>query len=52
MRSTSENSYVFNSRDEMYLEFNKKRKFSFILYFFCLLTEKGGAENAKKTRNF
>ena len=35
VRSTSENSDVFNSRDEIYLVFTEKKvKFLFILYFF------------------
>ena len=34
VRSTIENFYVFNSRDDIYLVFTEKSKFSFILYFF------------------
>ena len=48
MRSTSKNSDVYNSRDEIYLVVN----FHFILYFLlatCNVSpvEKGGAEKAK-----
>ena len=46
--STSENSDVFNSRDEIYLVFTEKSKFSFYLILFIgYITVKGGAENAK-----
>ena len=38
VRSTSENSDVFNSRDEIYLVFIKKSKFSFYLILFWRLT--------------
>ena len=34
VRSTSENSDVFNSQDEIYLVFTEKSKISFFLYFF------------------
>ena len=34
VRCTSENSDVFNSRDEIYLVFNKKSKFSFCFILF------------------
>ena len=37
MRSTNENSYVFNSRDEIYLAFTEKGKFSFFFYTFYRL---------------
>ena len=33
MRSTNENFDVFNSRDEIYLVFTKKKYFFFNLYF-------------------
>ena len=51
MRNTSENSCVFNSRDEIYLVFTEKSKISlyfilFIGYMQYLTSEKGGAENA------
>ena len=55
VRSTSENFYVFNSRDEIYLVFTgKKSKFSF--YFYTILyrhfpVHKAGGENAK-TKKF
>ena len=48
VRSTSENSDVFHSRDEIYLVFTEKRKFYF---YFILFIKKGGTENAK-TNNF
>ena len=34
VRSTSENSYVFNSQDEIYLVFTEKSKFFFVSYTF------------------
>ena len=34
VRSTSENSYVFNSRDEICLVFTEKSQFSFYIYIF------------------
>ena len=56
VRRTSENSDIFNSRDEIYLVFTEKSKFSFyfirsIGYMQYLPTEQGGGENAK-TKNF
>ena len=56
VRSTSENSDVFNSRDETYLVIYQKKLILFLFYTFYLATcnvsptEKGGAENAK-TKN-
>ena len=52
MRSKTEDSDVFNSRDETYLVFTEKKIFSFyfihsIGYMQCL---KGGAENAKNEK--
>ena len=38
MHSTNENFDVFNSRDEIYLVFTKKSKFSFYLIFFRRFT--------------
>ena len=39
MRSTNENNFdVFNSRDEIYLVFTKKSKFSFYFIFFRRFT--------------
>ena len=53
----SDNSDVFISGDKIYLVFTKKTKvnFPYILYFLyatCNVSaiEKGGAENAKKTK--
>ena len=43
VRSTSENSDVFNSREELYLVFS----FYFILFIGYMQYLKGGAENAK-----
>ena len=45
VRSTSENSDVFNSRDEIYLVFTLKDNISFYFIFFRRFT--GGAESAK-----
>ena len=39
VRSTSENSDVFNSQDEIYLEFTEKSKFSFYFILFEDLRE-------------
>ena len=52
MRSTNENSDVFNLRDEIYLVFTEKSKVSFYFILFRVAcnvspTEKGGAENGK-----
>ena len=54
VRSTSENFYVFNSRDEIYLVFTKKRA-NFLIIFYTIhghfLIHKASGENAK-TKNF
>ena len=53
VRSTSENIYVFNSRDEIYLVFTEKKQIFFLFYtrhgHFPI--HKAGGENAK-TKNF
>ena len=53
VRSTSENYYVFNSRDEIYLVFTEKKQIFFLFYtmhrYFPM--HKVGGENAK-TKNF
>ena len=54
VRSTSENFYVFNSRDEIYLVFTEKKEQ--IFFFFYTIhgyfpIHKAGGENAK-TKNF
>ena len=51
-RSTSENVYVFNPRDEIYLVFTeKKSKFSFLFYTIHghFPIHKAGGENEKTT---
>ena len=57
VRSTSENFYVFNSRDEIYLVFTEKKKSKFSFYFIHFPVHKAGGENAKtkvfeNTNNF
>ena len=54
VRSTSENFDVFNSRDEIYLVFTKKKKQIFFLFYTIhghFPIYKAGGENAK-TKNF
>ena len=53
VRSTSENVYVFNSRDEIYLVFTEKRQifFSFYTIHRHFPFHKAGGENAN-TKNF
>ena len=52
VRSTSENFYVFNSRDEIYLVFTEKSKFSFLFYTIHghFPIHKAGGENEKKKK--
>ena len=62
VRSTSENFYVFNSRDEIYLVFTKKKQIFFLFYTIHghFPVHKAGGENAfwkmlsgkKKTKIF
>ena len=52
VHSTGENYDVFNSRDEIYLVFTEKGKFSFYFLLFidymqCLTNKKRSAEDAK-----
>ena len=50
VRSTSENFYVFNSRDETYLVFTEKKKQIFFLFYTIdghFPINKAGGENAK-----
>ena len=53
VRSTSENFYVFNSRDEIYLVFAEKKQIFFLFYTiqWHFPIHKAGGENAK-TKNF
>ena len=54
VRSTSENIYVFNSRDEIYLVFTEKKKRIFFLFYTIhghFPIHKAGGENAK-TKKF
>ena len=53
VRSTSENYYVFNSRDEIYLVFTEKKQISFLFYTMHrhFPMHKVGGKNAK-TKNF
>ena len=53
VRSTSENCYVFNSRDEIYLVFTDKKQIFFLFYTIHghFPIHKAGGENAK-TKNF
>ena len=52
--STSENFYVFNSRDEIYLVFTEKKQIFFLFYTIHrhFPIHKTGGENAKKTKIF
>ena len=53
VRSTSENFYVFNSRDEICLVFTEKKKQIFILFYTLhrhFPIHKAGGENAKKKK--
>ena len=49
VRSTSENFYVFNTRDEIYLVFTEKRQIFFLFYIIHghFPIHKVGGENAK-----
>ena len=54
VRSTRENFYVFNSRDEIYLVFTEKKKQIFFLFYTIhrhFTIHKAGGENAKN-KNF
>ena len=53
VRSMSENFYVFNSRDEIYLVFAEKKQIFFLFYTIHrhFPIHKAGGENAK-TKNF
>ena len=48
VRSTSENFYVFNSRDEIYLVFTEKKQIFFLFYTIHghFPNHKAGGENA------
>ena len=52
VRSTSENFYVFNSRDEIYLVFTEKKQIFFLFYTIHrhFPTHNAGGENAKKKK--
>ena len=53
VRSTSENVYVFNSRDEIYLVFTERKQIFFLFYTIHghFPIHKAGGENAK-TKNY
>ena len=52
VRSTSENFYVFNSRDEIYLVFTEKKQIFFLFYTIHghFPIHKAGGENEKKKK--
>ena len=51
MRSTNENFDVFNSRDEIYLVFTKKSKFSFYFILFRRFTVNQFVNHASRKLN-